>query len=113
MHCYNKIYSFNVNFRLLKTIYVHLLVCYLNYKMHGATLKIADYDFMIDSESKGTVARFVNEINLCGYPHVNMEVKREETYFEQRYCLSEGNGEINQQDTHSNTSANEHRQDTH
>jgi len=31
---------FNVNFRLLKTIYVHLLVCYLNYKMHGATIKI-------------------------------------------------------------------------
>jgi len=30
---------FNVNFRLLKTIYVHLLVCYLNYKMHGATIK--------------------------------------------------------------------------
>jgi len=31
---------FNVNFRLLKTVYVHLLVCYLNYKMHGATIKI-------------------------------------------------------------------------
>ena len=30
---------FNVNFWLLKTIYVHLLVCYLNYKMHGATTK--------------------------------------------------------------------------
>ena len=32
---------FNVNFRLLKTIYVHFLVCdYINYKMHGATIKI-------------------------------------------------------------------------
>ena len=26
---------FNVNFRLLKTIYVHLLVCYLN-RLHNA-----------------------------------------------------------------------------
>jgi len=31
---------FNVNFRLLKTMYVHLLVCYLNYKVHGAAIKI-------------------------------------------------------------------------
>ena len=32
---------FNVNFRLLNTIYVHLLVCYLNYKMHCAVIKVA------------------------------------------------------------------------
>ena len=38
-----------------------------------------DYDFMIDIERKGTVACFVNEINLCGYPHVKMEVKRKIT----------------------------------
>jgi hypothetical protein len=39
----------------------------------------SDYDFMIDSERKGTVACFVNEINLSGYPHVKLVVKRKET----------------------------------
>jgi len=34
---------------------------------------------MIDSDRKGTVACFVNEINLCENPHVKMEVKRKET----------------------------------
>jgi hypothetical protein len=34
---------------------------------------------MIDSEKKGTDACFVNEVNLCGYPHVKLEVKRKET----------------------------------
>jgi len=28
--CRNVLSGFNINFRLLKTIYVHLLVCYLN-----------------------------------------------------------------------------------
>jgi hypothetical protein len=37
---------------------------------------ISDNDFMIDSERKGTVAYFVNEINLCGYPHVILEEER-------------------------------------
>jgi len=40
---------------------------------------IADYDFMIDSERKGTVAFFINEINLCEYSHVKMEIKKKET----------------------------------
>jgi len=31
--CRSVFKCFNVNFRLLKTIYVHLLVCYLN-KLH-------------------------------------------------------------------------------
>ena len=26
--------------KVLKPIYVHFLVCYLNYKMHGATINI-------------------------------------------------------------------------
>ena len=37
--CSSVFKCFNVNFRLLKTVYVRLLVCYLNYKMHGATIK--------------------------------------------------------------------------
>jgi hypothetical protein len=41
--------------------------------------EISYYDFMIDSERTGTVACFVNEIKLCGYPHVKLEVKRKET----------------------------------
>ena len=50
---------FNVNFRLLKTIYVcvHLLVCYLNYKVHGVTIKIAATRFidliLLRSEMRG------------------------------------------------------------
>ena len=40
---------------------------------------IADYNFMMDSERKGTVAYFINKNNLCGYPHVKREVKRKET----------------------------------
>jgi hypothetical protein len=32
--CRSVLKCFNVNFRLLKTIYVHLLVCYL--KLHNA-----------------------------------------------------------------------------
>lgn len=41
--------------------------------------EISDYDFMIDSERKGTVVCFVNEINLWGYPYVKLKVKRKET----------------------------------
>ena len=37
---------FNVNFGLLKAIYVHLLVCYLNsYKLQGATIMIRNSTF--------------------------------------------------------------------
>jgi len=36
---------FNVNFRLLKTIYVHLLVCYLN-KLQNARCKDKDSCYM-------------------------------------------------------------------
>jgi len=49
---------FNVNFRLLKNIYVPLLVSYLNYKMHGATTKIVSLvivrnKWKTDDEKKG------------------------------------------------------------
>jgi hypothetical protein len=40
--------------------------------------EISYYVFMIDSERKRTVDCFINEINLCGYPHVKLGVKMKE-----------------------------------
>jgi len=44
----------------MKTIYVHLLVCYLNYKMHGATIKtVSAQQAKLSNNYKNTRLKFL------------------------------------------------------
>jgi len=67
---YKRFKCFNVNFRLLKTIYVHLLVCYLNifetyYSCYELTQLVAREDFIITFDQS--------------WPVENNQIQQEET----------------------------------
>ena len=57
---------FNVNFRLLKTIYVHLLVCYLN-KLQNARCNDKDVQplFVKDAKRREKLTFFVEIQTTC------------------------------------------------
>ena len=66
---------FNVNFRLLKTIYVHLLVCYLN-KLQNARRNDKDLYSVLYTTCRGTIKLDFIDNNLEREMQGKIRVKR-------------------------------------
>jgi len=100
---------FNVNFRLLKTIYVHLLVCYLN-KLQNARYNDKDYTkafiFTVSSESlnlltfrwrKGFLERLIdiynaNSLKSLSFVSVNQRIQTAVNYCYRCYSEIKSHG---------------------